>query len=1143
MKAKANHKRWLLCVLFILAAKQIGVAHIPPPDALDQVTIIYVDDDADGLNVGTSWGNAINSLQDALLLAYFSDKPVEIRVAEGVYTPDQGIGIMPGDSSASFQLINGVTIKGGYFVDQTALRGQADIRDINQYESVLSGDLNADDSSSLTTIEDNSFHVITSSENDATAVLDGFTISGSSFVSDRNSDNHSSGIYTYKSSPTLIDCNFTGNMAAERGAGMYNASSNPVLLNCTFNGNNAPEGGAGIYNVNSSPILTNCTFSRNSVGGSGAGMYNVNSNPVLQNCIFTSNYAGMNGGGMYNERSLLTLTNCTFIDNSAGDDGGAIYSGLSDISLSDCIFEENRSEDDGGGLSHVNGNIQLTGCKFVSNMTLPPYRTAHSNNSGGAILVSITSGNQAVATDCLFRNNSAVSGGAIQGNLTALRSCRFTGNVAYYRGGAIDGRGTLTCENCLFEGNKAMEHVAVARCLGALLFTNCTIVENRSPDGYTFLASGGHGAPQDNVFTNCIIRGSDPIFRPGRSWLSKTLITYCNIQGGWPGEGNIDLDPSFAQPGYWDPNGTPDDPNDDFWVDGDYHLKSEAGRWDPVSESWVIDDVTSPCIDAGDPNSPIGHEPFPNGGIVNMGAYGGTAEASKSPSGIQAKYGGGTGEFKDPYLIYTAEHMNTIGVESNDWDKHFKLMADIDLKDFGDSSFNLIGSDSQPFLGVFEGNGHSISNLTYAVTGNEEQTDDAIIANFGLFRSINDPNAMIRDLRLVNPDIGPASTCTKRVWHAGALVGSLGSGTVSHCKVEGGQVQGESRTGGLAGLNYGTISDSYTICRVQQAEQRSLESANESLDRSEFFGGLVGVNLGEISNCNAVGEISGERKIGGLVGEDYGIISNSWSGSDVSGELDIGGLVGKNRDTSVLTNCYAAGRVSGTKSVGGFIGYCKGSIFDCYVTGSVSAEQWCGGFAGINEGIITSCYSIASVSVDSDTAGGLVGFNGGTILTCLARGDVTGEQNIGGLVGENKKWYQMVAGIPIEYDGVVLDSYSKGSVYGKYGVGGLIGTNTGTVLKCYSIGEVTGERNFGGLVGINGEIFVLGSFWDTETSGQTTSDGGTGKTTAEMQTASIFLEAGWDFVGETANGMEDIWWILEGQDYPRLWWELADDGK
>ncbi|MBN2132554.1 MAG: hypothetical protein JW741_23840 [Sedimentisphaerales bacterium] len=67
-------------------------------------------------------------------------------------------------------------------------------------------------------------------------------------------------------------------------------------------------------------------------------------------------------------------------------------------------------------------------------------------------------------------------------------------------------------------------------------------------------------------------------------------------------------------------------------AEADYHLKSQAGRWDPVSEAWVIDDVTSPCIDAGAPNSPVADEPEPNGARINLGAYGGTAEASKSPA-------------------------------------------------------------------------------------------------------------------------------------------------------------------------------------------------------------------------------------------------------------------------------------------------------------------------------------------------------------------------------------------------------------------------------------------------------------------------------------------------------------------------------
>jgi hypothetical protein len=105
--------------------------------------------------------------------------------------------------------------------------------------------------------------------------------------------------------------------------------------------------------------------------------------------------------------------------------------------------------------------------------------------------------------------------------------------------------------------------------------------------------------------------------------------------GGWsdPHEvppSCIREDPLFTQPGYWDSNGTPEDSYDDFWVDGDYHLQSQTGRWDLNSASWVKDGVTSPCIDAGDPNSPIGYEPFPNGGVINIGAYGGTAGASKS---------------------------------------------------------------------------------------------------------------------------------------------------------------------------------------------------------------------------------------------------------------------------------------------------------------------------------------------------------------------------------------------------------------------------------------------------------------------------------------------------------------------------------
>jgi hypothetical protein len=105
----------------------------------------------------------------------------------------------------------------------------------------------------------------------------------------------------------------------------------------------------------------------------------------------------------------------------------------------------------------------------------------------------------------------------------------------------------------------------------------------------------------------------------------SVMVTYSDVRGYWPGVGNISTNPQFVDPGHWQ-----DDPPTGTWVGGNYHLKSQAGRWDVNEGRWTKDKVTSLCIDAGDPSSPIGYEPFPNGGIINMGAYGGTIEASKS---------------------------------------------------------------------------------------------------------------------------------------------------------------------------------------------------------------------------------------------------------------------------------------------------------------------------------------------------------------------------------------------------------------------------------------------------------------------------------------------------------------------------------
>jgi len=212
--------------------------------------------------------------------------------------------------------------------------------------------------------------------------------------------------------------------------------------------------------------------------------------------------------------------------------------------------------------------------------------------------------------------------------------------------------------------------------------------------------------------------------------------------------------------------------------------------------------------------------------------------------------------------------------------------------------------------------------------------------------------------------------------------------------------------------------------------------------------------------------------------------------------------------------------------VGGLVGLNWGGVTDCYSTGSVSGTSYVGGLVGRNSGDVTYSYSNGSVSGDSDV-GGLVGYNQGSITTSYSTGSVSGTGNyVGGLVGFSGE------------EGNLIQCYSTGAVTGIHQVGGLVGSNSyGNVINCYSTGAVSGGDQIGGLVGDSFRGPVTHSFWDTQTSGQTRSNGGTGKTTAEMQVAKTFLDAGWDFVGETANGTEDIWWILEGKDYPRLWWQ------
>jgi hypothetical protein len=245
-----------------------------------------------------------------------------------------------------------------------------------------------------------------------------------------------------------------------------------------------------------------------------------------------------------------------------------------------------------------------------------------------------------------------------------------------------------------------------------------------------------------------------------------------------------------------------------------------------------------------------------------------------------------------------------------------------------------------------------------------------------------------------------------------------------------------------------------------------------------------------------------------------------------------GGLVGY-LDKGSITNCYVEdGRVSGNNYAAGLVGNSTGVIVGCYTTGSISGYgDSVGGLVGGNNFIVKDCYANCTVHGAGDDVGGLVGKNSGTIATSYSHSSVEGRNAVGGLVGRCSP-------------GEIINCYAQGDVIGEWYVGGLVGSNGirkgkdfGAIRYCYSTTTILGGAQNGGFLGCNWGDDILDCFWDVETGERSLSYGGIGKSTTEMQSSATFLDVGWDFMDETVNGTEDIWWILEGRDYPRLWWE------
>ena len=317
----------------------------------------------------------------------------------------------------------------------------------------------------------------------------------------------------------------------------------------------------------------------------------------------------------------------------SGEDGNSILEGLT-VTGGRTYSDQLRY---GGGIACKSGPI-IRNCIITGN---------RARNGGGGIC-----GGDPIITDCVIKNNTGGSAGGIWGGSVVVTNCIISGNLATgdYGGGICCWQDSYPIiKNCLIKNNASLNngrgggmsflisYPTVENCLfidnfcissylgGGAIYVNHTNanITNCTFYGNTTIQTGGachFGGNGDVYVKNCIFAENYPnqIYRS--MTVGRVYVTYSDVQGGYSGSGNISSEPCFA-----------DAFNDDL------HLKSESGRWDPETNSWVVDYTTSPCIDKGSSAFDWTEELWPHGKRINMGAYGGTSQASMSSSAVGNK--------------------------------------------------------------------------------------------------------------------------------------------------------------------------------------------------------------------------------------------------------------------------------------------------------------------------------------------------------------------------------------------------------------------------------------------------------------------------------------------------------------------------
>lgn len=314
---------------------------------------LYVDANATGGNNGSSWADAFTSLQSALSAATASGGvTTEIWVADGVYKPTTTT-----DRTASFNLINGVSLIGGFAGGETSLSQ----RDPVANKARLSGLLGTGSNS------EKSYQIVDASNTNATAVLDGFWIENGN-CNGLSPFNVGAGVYCVSGSPTIRNCTFNGLMGTVAASGMYSKFGSPTISHCRFVGNTA-TGGPALFHIGPSSInVVNCLFAGNIAGDFGGAVQFFNSSGSVTGCVFTGNVAALQGGAVYLAvGSNISFANCSFANNSTPGTGGGIYlADDSDATIANSIFWANTDTDTKTSIE----SAQFTSGSFGSFFTL-----------------------------------------------------------------------------------------------------------------------------------------------------------------------------------------------------------------------------------------------------------------------------------------------------------------------------------------------------------------------------------------------------------------------------------------------------------------------------------------------------------------------------------------------------------------------------------------------------------------------------------------------------------------------------------------------------------------------------------------------------------------------------------------------------